>query len=172
MLDNMYYIFMLICKVFVIYFGIISIFSIFGKKKEKTATRKMKFAALIAARNEEDCIEGIIDTLKNQNYPKELIDIYVIPNNCTDNTAVVARARGANVLQAPESVKYKGEALNFAIDKLLNNEKKYEAFLVFDADNEICGEFVSSMNNTLLNGFRVAKSRILAKNPKDRKSVV
>ena len=167
MLDNIYSVFMLICKVFVIYFGVISIFSIFGKKKEKTVNKKLKFAALIAARNEEDCIEGIIDTLKGQNYPKELIDIYVIPNNCTDNTAGVARARGANILEAPESVKYKGEALNFAIDELLKSEKEYEAFLVFDADNEITTGFVASMNQTLLNGFRVAKSRILAKNRED-----
>ncbi len=65
-------------------------FSLFGKKKEKQTDKKLKFAALIAARNEETSISRIIHSLKNQDYPNELIDIFVIPNNCTDNTGPVA----------------------------------------------------------------------------------
>lgn len=167
MLEIIYDAFMLILKIFAMYFSIISIFSVFGKKKEKQTKEKLKFAALIAARNEEACIAGIIDSLKYQEYPNELIDIFVIPNNCTDNTAMVAELNGARLITAPESVKYKGGALQFAIDELLTNGEQYDAFLVFDADNEVCPSFVSSINRTLCNGARVAKSRILAKNRED-----
>lgn len=167
MLGFIYNVFMLIFKIFAMYFGIISMFSIFGKKKEKQTTKKLRFAVLIAARNEESCIAGVINSLKRQDYPDELIDIFVIPNNCTDNTAIVAKSNGAYVMEAPKDVKYKGGALHFAINKLLKNKKQYDAFLVFDADNEACPEFVSSMNQTLCNGARVAKGRILAKNRED-----
>lgn len=167
MLDIIYNAFFLICKVFAMYFVIISIFLVFGKKKEKQTCKKLRFAALIAARNEENCISGIIDSLKDQKYPNELIDIFVIANNCTDNTAVVAKASGAYVMEAPKHIKYKGGALQFAMNKLLNSDNDYDAFLIFDADNEASPDFVGSMNQTIYNGARVAKSRILAKNPED-----
>lgn len=53
-----------------------------------------RFAVLIAARNEEPVISGLIESLLRQNYPKELFDIYVIPNNCTDDTAGAAQRAG------------------------------------------------------------------------------
>lgn len=46
---------------------------------------KNRFCAVVAARNEESVIGPLVDTLKNVDYPKELIDIWVIPNNCTDS---------------------------------------------------------------------------------------
>ena len=54
-----------------------------------------RFAVLIAARNEELVIGPLINSLLEQEYPAELYDIYVIPNNCTDNTALAARQFGA-----------------------------------------------------------------------------
>ena len=54
-----------------------------------------RYAAVISARNEENVIGGLIASLKAQDYPSELLDIYVIADNCTDNTAQVALAAGA-----------------------------------------------------------------------------
>ncbi|MDD2592068.1 MAG: glycosyltransferase family 2 protein [Erysipelotrichaceae bacterium] len=166
-LNLLYTTYLFILKAFAIYFGIISLFSLLGKKKEKHIDRFLKFAVLIPARNEQDCITNIIISLKKQDYPHELIDIYVIPNNCTDDTASIATARGAYVLHAPSNVKYKGGALRFAINELINDKENYDAFLIFDADNVASPNFISSMNQTLGNGARVAKSRILAKNNKE-----
>lgn len=52
---------------------------------------RTRFAVLIAARNEELVIGSLVNSLLTQNYPPELYDVYVIPNNCTDNTAQAAR---------------------------------------------------------------------------------
>ena len=49
-----------------------------------------RYAAVISARNEANVIGGLIASLKAQDYPSELLDIYVIADNCTDNTAQVA----------------------------------------------------------------------------------
>ena len=59
--------------------------------------RLRKYAALISARNEEGVIGELIASLKRQNYPADLLDIYVVADNCTDRTASVAQAAGARV---------------------------------------------------------------------------
>ena len=43
-----------------------------------------KFAVLVAARNEELVIGPLINSLLTQDYPAELYDVWVIPNNCTE----------------------------------------------------------------------------------------
>ena len=53
-----------------------------------------KYAIIVAARNEELVIGQLIKSIKNQKYPKELIDIFVVADNCTDNTARVAEKQG------------------------------------------------------------------------------
>ena len=60
------------------------------KPPKRTAKRDHKFAVLIAARNESAVIGDLIRSIRNQNYPQELIDVYVIADNCTDNTAAVS----------------------------------------------------------------------------------
>ena len=62
------------------------------------AKRNHKFAAVISARNESAVIGYLIKSIKEQNYPQELIDVFVIADNCTDDTASVARKAGAIVI--------------------------------------------------------------------------
>ena len=77
---------MVITSFYLLYFVIMAI-GIFKKKKEKVLVdKKNNFAVIIAARNEEAVIANLIKSLKKQNYPKEHYEIYVIVNNCTDNT--------------------------------------------------------------------------------------
>ena len=57
-----------------------------------TAKKNHRFAVIIAARNESAVIANLIHSIKVQNYPQELIDVFVIADNCTDNTAQVAAA--------------------------------------------------------------------------------
>ena len=75
---------------------------------------RTRFAVLIAARNEELVIGPLINSLLMQDYPAELYDIWVIPNNCTDNTALAAEQFGARVLECPVPVLCKGDVLRFA----------------------------------------------------------
>lgn len=54
-----------------------------------------RFAVLIAARNEENVIGNLIDSIKSQTYSQDLIDVYVVADNCTDHTAEVSQKHGA-----------------------------------------------------------------------------
>ena len=69
-----------------------------GQRPFPVRPARTKFAVLIAARNEELVIGPLINSLLMQDYPPELYDIWVIPNNCTDHTARAAAGFGARVL--------------------------------------------------------------------------
>lgn len=126
---------------------------------------RTRFAVLIAARNEELVIGPLINSLLAQDYPPELYDIWVIPNNCTDNTALAAQNFGAKVLECSVPVKNKGEVLRFAYNRLRG--RRYDAYCVFDADNLVHRRFLAEMNNACLAGVRVAQGYRDSKNPYD-----
>jgi len=64
------------------------------KDKPLLKNKKHKFMAIIPAHNEEAVVGNLVESLINQDYDKELYDIYVIADNCTDKTAEVARKAG------------------------------------------------------------------------------
>ena len=156
-------VFFLILKLFSLYFLAVSLFGLYRRKKSEASTERRRFAVLIAARNEESCIAGIIESLRAQHYPSGLFDLGVLPNNCTDHTADAARRVGAEVMEMPASVRSKGAALQYASNALLRGPRRYDAFCVFDADNEADPSFLSEMNQAL-SRTAIVKSRILAKN--------
>lgn len=57
---------------------------------------------VIAARNEERQIGDCLRALKAQDYPQELLTIYLVDNGSTDRTTEQARAGGAHVLHQPK----------------------------------------------------------------------
>ena len=56
------------------------------------------FAFIIAAWNERAVIGNLINSIKQQNYPAELIDVIVVANNCTDDTAQDCTGAWRNLL--------------------------------------------------------------------------
>ncbi|NMA33785.1 MAG: glycosyltransferase family 2 protein [Clostridiaceae bacterium] len=150
------------------FFGI----SMYGwrKKKEKPeyATPRKRFAAVIAAHNEELVIAHIIDSLLEQNYPRELFDIFVIADNCTDDTAAIAASRGALVFErSDDENRGKGYALEWMFRKIYEMDDKYDAVCVFDADNLVSSNFLYEMNKQLCKGHKVIQGYIDSKNPFD-----
>ena len=140
---------------------------LFWKRPAPYARRapQTRFACLIPARNEEAVIGALVESLKAQDYPGALYDIYVIPNNCTDGTEDAARAAGARIFRCFEPVTRKGDALHEAAAWLL--PRGYDAFCVFDADNVVHPDFLARVNDAMLAGAKVAKGRLLVKNPRE-----
>lgn len=136
--------------------------------KIKESEIKKRFAVLIPARNEDGVIGALIASLQKQKYPKELYDIIVIPNNCTDNTEQAAAEAGAKIMKCRGSVKSKGEVLSDIFDQLIHmSESEYDAVLIFDADNLVHPEFIAKMNDALMSGAMVAQGYRDSKNPSD-----
>ena len=138
------------------------------KDKPYLTNKNHKFMAIIPAHNEEMVVSNLIESLKNQTYDKNLYDIYVIADNCTDNTANVARRAGAIVLERfdPEH-KTKGYALQWFLKQKIEENADYDAFFVFDADNIVDKDFIVNMNKKLCQGEDVVQGYRDIKNPTD-----
>ena len=67
------------------------------KEKELKVNKKHKFMIIIPAHNEEKVIGNLIESLHLLDYPKELYDVFVIEDNCTDNTGKIAKDSGCIV---------------------------------------------------------------------------
>jgi cellulose synthase/poly-beta-1,6-N-acetylglucosamine synthase-like glycosyltransferase len=59
-----------------------------GKIREKIPQKR--FVILIPAHNEEKVVGNLVENLLHLDYPKELYDVFVIADNCTDNTARIS----------------------------------------------------------------------------------
>ncbi len=141
--------------------------SLLGRERRFEAKKNNRFAVLIAARNEHAVIAQLIESIKKQRYPSELVDIYVIADNCTDDTAAIARDAGATVFSRDDKTHVgKGYALNFGF-KMLNDMgvyNDYDGFFVFDADNLLDEAYITEMNNVFDSGYKVVTSYRNSKN--------
>ncbi len=158
-----------IVTIFWLYQLCISVCSLIKLKDKPLKVKKdHKFMAIIPAHNEEAVVGNLIESLKNQNYNKELYDIYVIADNCTDRTAQVARDAGAIVYERfdPEK-KTKGFALDWFIKQKIQENADYDALFVFDADNIVDKNFIKNMNKKLCQGEDVVQGYRDIKNPTD-----
>lgn len=126
------------------------------------------FAIIIPAHNEELVIGPLLDNLMSLDYPKDLYDVFVVADNCTDSTAQTAFNKGAIVYERHDAVqKGKGYALEWVFHKLYSLPYKYDAVAVFDADNLADPQFLRHMNNRLCAGAKIVQGYIDAKNPTD-----
>lgn len=163
-----YYVLFSITLIYGLYFGISGFIGIVIKSKLKIKKSKNKnyFAIIVPARNEEKVIGNLINSLKELNYPKDKYEIYIVPNNCTDNTREIALKLGASIIECNIPVKTKGDVLKYTFDKL-KDKKTIDAYLIFDADNVVHKDFLIHMNDCLNSGYNVAEGFRDAKNPKD-----
>ena len=138
------------------------------KDKPLKIKKDHRFMAIIPAHNEEAVVANLIESLKKQAYNKDLYDIYVIADNCTDNTAKVAKQAGAIVYERfDETKKTKGYALNWFLQQKIKENAPYDALFIFDADNIVDKDFIKNMNKKLCQGEDVVQGYRDIKNPSD-----
>lgn len=158
-----------IVTIYWLYQFIISLCS-FVKIKEKPLKedKQHRFMTIIPAHNEEKVVVNLVESLKKLDYPKDLYDIYVIADNCTDKTAEVAKKAGAIVYERfDEAHKTKGHALQWFLAQKIEEDTPYDAFCIFDADNIVDENFLKVMNKKLCQGEEVVQGYKDIKNPSD-----
>ena len=157
----------LILSIIVIHRAFYFVIGIFFTRKFKPAKKKHKYAIVIAARNEESVIGNLLDSIKKQNYPKELITTFVVADNCTDKTAQVAREKGAICYERfNDKEKTKGYALEYLFDQIEKDygRTSFEGYFVFDADNLLEKNFIAKMNDAFDSGLKIITSYRNTKN--------
>lgn len=139
-----------------------------AKKPTLQDPKQHRYAVLVAARNEEGVIGALVESVVAQSYPQELLDIYVVADNCTDQTAQVAARAGATVYSRQNTEQVgKGYALEFLIQRIWKSGKAYDGYFVFDADNLLDRNYISEMNRNFAAGDRLVTGYRNSKNYAD-----
>lgn len=147
----------------VVYFIIGLLFT----RKFKKAKNNHKYGIVIAARNEEKVIGNLLDSINKQDYPKDMYQVFVVCDNCTDNTRKVAEAHGAKCYERHDQTKRtKGYALEYLFDQIEKDYKisSFEGYFVFDADNLLNKDYISKMNDAFDEGCKIITSYRNTKN--------
>ncbi len=167
--DLVFLIITILFTLLTIHYVIFAIVGLFAKKKFAKTEKKLKYGIVVSARNEEEVIANLIDSIKKNKYPQENLQIFVVAHNCTDNTAQIARDNGAIVYEYNNSnEKTKGYALKFLFDRIKDDYgvENYDGFFVFDSDNLLTENYIDTMNdafiangnNCVITSFRNSKN--------------
>lgn len=153
---------------FTFYYFVLAMFGLYRKREKKILTPEKSFALVVSAYNEETVIGQLVENLLKLDYPKALYDVFVVADNCTDKTAIIAKNAGAIVQQRFNTEKRgKGYALEWLFHRLFKMEKQYDAVIIFDADNLVNQSFLTEMNSKLCQGDKIIQCYLDSKNPFD-----
>lgn len=120
--------------------------------------KKTKFAILIAARNESRVIGSLFNSLKEQTYDKDYFDPWVIVESEDDPTIEIAKGFGYHYFvrdRLEDGRRTKGFALQECIDYFRREGIKYDAYMIFDADNVMDNNYIEVMNDLRQTGVKV-----------------
>lgn len=133
-----------------LHFVFFAVVGIFSKKTYPKAGKLNRYGIIIPARNEENVVSGLIESIRKNNYPQELMQIFVIAHNCTDKTAEIARSLGATVYEYNNP---RENTMGYAFRHLFScierdyGTANFDGFFLFNADNILDKDYVAAMND-------------------------
>jgi GT2 family glycosyltransferase len=129
---------------------------------------KLRLAVLVPAHDEEAGIAATLAALTGAAYPQEARRIIVIADNCSDRTAEIAAAAGAEVWERSDPERRgKGFALIWALERLLALDDPFDAVVFVDADCTVSPNLLAAVDARLRAGARALQVDYVAGNPED-----
>jgi hypothetical protein len=132
------------------------------KGRHRTATTlppRHRFVVLVPAHDEARLIGAAVDSLVGVDYPAELRTVHVVADNCTDDTAVIARVHGAEAHERAEPEHAgKGPALMWLLERLERRGDQYDAVVIVDADTLVSPNLLRVMDALLQRGAEAAQA--------------
>lgn len=130
------------------------------------SARKLRFAVLVCARNEESVVELPVKSALEAAYPADRREVFVLADNCTDRTADIARAAGATVWEKDTPGSGKGDVLAWGIGRI-REIGGFDAIAVFDADNSVGRGWFEAVNSALNGGEQAVTGCRLSSNARE-----
>ena len=131
------------------------------------SSRRLRFDVIVPAHNEAAVIEGVVASLRKLDWPADGFRVLVVADNCTDSTAALARAAGAEVLERHDTeLRGKGYALAFAFQASQAHGWAY-AVVVVDADTEVSANLLEAFAARIENGAAVIQAHYGVLNSRD-----
>ena len=136
-------------SLYLLHFIFFAIASVFHKKRFLKTDEKCRYGVLISAKDEENVIPRLINSIRSTSYPQEKLEIFIVAHNCKDKTAEVAKSLGATVIicNHPEE-KTLGYAYRYAFDHI--NVKNYDGFIILNADNVVSKDYFDKLNDAFV----------------------
>lgn len=135
---------------FTVHFVVFAIVGVFRKKSVPRTDKINRFGLIIPARNEEEVVAGLIESIKKNDYPQDMLQVFVIAHNCSDRTAEIAREHGATVYEynnpAENTMGYAFKYLFSCIERDYGTQN-YDGFFLFNADNILDRNYIARMND-------------------------
>ncbi len=140
-------------------------------QKKLSCEKKHRFALIVPARDEGRAVLPLFQSIKEQSYGREctkeagerLFDTYVIVKNPHDEVIEYAKEIDAKVY-VDEEQKSKGDCLDYCIRHILMSGRKYDGYMIVDADCRLDADFMKNMNDALESGAQVITARKLVGN--------
>lgn len=127
----------------------------------------LRFAIVVPAHNEAAGIARTVRSLRALDWPRYQFQILVVADNCSDNTAALAAAAGATVLErTDDSRRGKGYALDHALRHLLAQDWA-DAYVVIDADSEADRNLLREFAAAFAAGEHAMQAHYAVLNPND-----
>ena len=128
---------------------------------------RFEFCVVVPAHNESANIARTVTSLRKAGRDNANVEIVVVADNCSDNTAEIAQQAGARVLiRFNEKLRGKGYALDYAFHRLME-EPRFEAFIVVDADSEVSPNFFDAIASAFRDNADAAQCRYVVRNSGD-----
>ncbi|HSS42499.1 MAG TPA: glycosyltransferase family 2 protein [Solirubrobacterales bacterium] len=132
------------------------------------AAERLRLVVLVPAHDEEDGIAATIESLAACEYPDASRRTVVVADNCSDRTAEVARAAGAEVWERRDpDLRGKGFAVAWALERLLAPPAEVDAVVFVDADCTVSANLLEAVDRHLAAGAEALQVDYLASNPED-----
>jgi cellulose synthase/poly-beta-1,6-N-acetylglucosamine synthase-like glycosyltransferase len=121
------------------------------ERKQLLPDKHNRFAILVPAHNEELLISRLCESLLKIRYPRDKFIIYIIADNCTDETAVISSRYPVRVMTRDDtSHTGKGHAINWALSQVRLGD--FDAVLIVDADNIVDPNILEELNSKIDSG--------------------
>ena len=128
----------------------------FRSRKRSGRWREAPLRLLIPAHNEERSIGRLLESLDALDYPRDAYEVHVVADNCTDETAAIVRAAGANAHERFDlAQRGKGHALRWLMARL--DLTAFDAVVIVDADSVVSSNLLSVANEALAAGWELGQ---------------
>ena len=129
------------------------------------SSRRLRFDVIVPAHDEAAVIEAAVASLRKLDWPAESFRILVVADNCSDATAALARAAGADVIERFDTtLRGKGYALALAFQH--SQARKWaDAVVVVDADTQVSANLLEAFSARIETGAKAVQAHYGVSNP-------
>jgi 1,2-diacylglycerol 3-beta-glucosyltransferase len=148
-----------------LYLFALTLVALAAPRRSRPAFRtRRRFVVVVPAHNEEIGLGRTLTELSRLHWRADHLRVVVVADNCTDDTARVARQHGAEVMERHDTARRgKGYALDFAFRQLLTEPSNaWHAAVVVDADTVVSPNLLDACSARFDAGARAVQATYLA----------